>query len=170
LYSSISDETLMHIARTIGGDEGVEIIKVLRDVEDITVEDLSAKTGIQINMVRKLLYKFYNHSLVTSRRFRDKETGWFIFQWRLQPELIEAFITGMKQKILKKLQARLEYELQHEFYHCGSPTCPRVTFEDAMETVFRCPVCNEPLRPVDNSAAIRFLKQKIAEIEEELNG
>jgi len=169
LYSSVSDETLNLIARVLGGDEGVEIIKVLGDVEDITVEELSGRTEIQINTVRKLLYKFYNHSLVSSRRFRDKETGWFIFQWRLQPELLEAFVQGMKQKILRKLQARLEYELQHEFYHCGLPTCLKVTFEDAMETIFHCPVCNGTLRPIDNSAAIRFLEQKIAEMEEELN-
>ena len=169
MYSNVSDETLIDIARALGGEEGVEIIKTLRGVEDITVEELTNKTGIQINTVRKLLYKFYNHSLVTSRRFRDKETGWFIFQWRLQPEFIEAFVQGIKQKILRKLQTRLEYELQHEFYHCGSPKCPRITFEEAMETVFHCPMCNDTLKPVDNSSAVRFLKKKIAEIEEELN-
>ena len=146
------------------------IINAIKDVEEITVEELAEKTGIQINRVRRILYKFYNHSLVTSRRFRDKETGWFIFQWRLQPQLIEAFVTGMKQKILRKLQARLEYELDHEFYHCGNQTCPRVTFEDAMDTVFNCPVCGEPLRPVDNELTIAFLERKIAEIEGELSG
>ncbi len=170
MYSSVSDETLDQIAMILGGEEGVFIINVIKDVEEITVEELAEKTGIQINDVRRILYKFYNHSLVTSRRFRDKETGWFIFQWRLQPELIEAFVTGMKQKILRKLQARLEYELQHEFYHCGNQTCPRVTFEDAMDTVFNCPVCGEPLRPVDNEATVVFLERKIAEIEGELSG
>ena len=169
MYRSVSDETLMHIARTIGGDEGVEIIEALKDADEITAENLSNKTEIRINTVRKLLYKFYNHSLVTYRRFRDKETSWFIFQWRLRPELIEAFIQGIKQKILKKLQIRLEHELQHVFYHCGSQTCPKITFEEAMETVFRCPDCNESLMPVDNSATIRFLSRKIAKIEEELN-
>lgn len=170
MYSSVSDETLDQIAQILGGEKGVVIINAIKDVEEITVEELAEKTGIQINEVRRILYKFYNHSLVTSRRFRDKETGWFIFQWRLQPELIEAFVTGMKQKILRKLQARLEYELDHEFYHCGNQTCPRVTFEDAMDTVFNCPVCGEPLRPVDNEATVAFLERKIAEIEGELGG
>ena len=68
-----------------------------------------------------------------------------------------------------KLHARLDYELGHEFYHCGSSSCPNITFEDAMETVFHCPMCNEPLKPVDNSASICFLKRKIAELEEELD-
>ena len=170
MFSSVSDETLNQIARILGGEEGVAIINAIKNVEETTVEELAEKTGIQINNVRRVLYKFYNHSLVTSRRFRDKETGWFIFQWRLQPELIEAFVTGTKQKILKKLQSRLEYELQHEFYHCDNPTCPRITFEDAMDTVFSCPVCGEPLRPVENEATVAFLEKKIAEIEGELNG
>ncbi len=168
MYSSVSDKTLYTIARVLGGEEGVKIIGALKDNGDVTVEELAAKTEIQMNMVRKLLYKFYNHSLVTSRRFRDKETGWFIFQWRLQPELVEAYVQGMKQKILKKLQTRLEYEQTHEFYHCGNPTCPKTTFETAMETVFHCPYCDEPLRRVENGPIVEFLERKIAEIEGEL--
>lgn len=170
LYSSVSDETLDQIAFILGGEEGVQIIDIIKGVEEITVEEIAEKTEIQINMVRKVLYKFYNHSLVTSRRFRDKETGWFIFQWRLQPNLIEAYVTGMKQKILRKLQSRLGYELQHEFYHCGNPECSRITFEDAMDTVFNCPVCGEALKPLDNEGSIDFLERKIGEIERELSG
>ena len=168
MYSSVSDETLNEIAYILGGEEGITILNMIKNVDEITVEEIAEKTDIQINTVRKILYKFYNHSLVTSRRFRDKDTGWFIFQWRLQPELIEAFVTSMKQKILKKLDSRREYELDHEFYHCGNPECPRITFEDAMDTVFNCPVCGQPLKPINNDATLDFLDDKIKEIEEEL--
>lgn len=170
MYSSVSEETLNEIAYILGGEEGVTIINMIKDVEEITVEEIAEKTEIQINTVRKILYKFYNHSLVTSRRFRDKDTGWFIFQWRLQPELVEAFVTGMKSKILKKLKSRIDYELKHEFYHCGNPECPRITFEDAMDTVFNCPVCGNPLKPQNNDAIIDFLEEKIRDIEGELEG
>jgi len=165
---TVSDDTLYSIANVLGGEQGVEVIKILKEKQDITVEDISAATNIQINDVRKLLYKFYNHSLVTSKRFRDKETGWFIFQWRLQPELVEAYIHGMKQKILKKLETRLEFERLHEFYHCGNLTCPKTTFEVAMETVFRCPTCGEPLQRLDNVEIVEFLEKKIEEIKGEL--
>ena len=165
---TVSDDTLYSIANVLGGEQGVEVIKILKEKQDITVEDISAATNIQINDVRKLLYKFYNHSLVTSKRFRDKETGWFIFQWRLQPELVEAYIHGMKQKILKKLETRLEFERLHEFYHCGNPTCPKTTFEVAMETAFRCQNCGEPLQRLDNVEIVEFLEKKIEEIKGEL--
>jgi len=165
---TVNKETLENIARVLGGDDGVKIIELLSEKDNITVEEIAEETEIQINDVRKLLYRFYNHSLVTNRRFRDKETGWFIFQWSLQPELIEAYVQGTKQKILRKLETRLEYESQHEFYHCGNPQCPNTTFEEAMETVFRCPYCNEPLHRVDNTPVIEFLEKKIEEIKEEL--
>lgn len=168
LYSNVSDETVDEIAMILGGEEGVMIIDTIRNVKEITVEEIAEQTEIQINQVRKILYRFYNHSLVTSRRFRDKETGWFIFQWTLQQDLIEAFLTGMKQKILRKLKARLRHELDHEFYRCESGECPRITFEEAMDSVFNCPVCGEPTKPMDNEVYIDFLDAKIAEIEGEL--
>jgi transcription initiation factor TFIIE subunit alpha len=164
----VSNETLYEIAHVLGGEDGIAIIKALEGDQDITVEEISQKTEIQINEVRKLLYKFHYHSLVTSRRFRDKETGWFIFQWRLQPELVEAYVQGMKHKILRKLEERLEYELQHEFYYCGKPTCLKITFEEAMDTVFNCPICEAPLKRIDNQSIIEFLEKKIKEIKEEL--
>ncbi len=166
---TFNEETLINIARVLGGDDGVRIIGILSEHRNITVEELAETTEIQINDVRKLLYRFYNHSLVTNRRFRDKETGWFIFQWSLQPELVEAYVTSIKQKILRKLESRLDYELMHEFYHCGNPQCPNTTFEVAMDTVFHCPHCNESLHRVDNNPIIEFLEKKIAEIKEELD-
>ena len=166
---TVNEETLINIARVLGGDDGVRIIGILSEHKNITVEELAETTGIQINDVRKLLYRFYNHSLITNRRFRDKETGWFIFQWSLQPELVEAYVTSTKQKILRKLESRLEYELSHEFYHCSNPQCPNTTFEVAMDTVFHCPQCNESLHRVDNNPVIEFLEKKIAEIKEELD-
>ena len=165
---TVNEETLHNIAKVLGGDDGVKIIEVLQERENITVEELTEITGIEINDVRKLLYRFYNHSLVTNRRFRDKETGWFIFQWSLQPELVEAYVHSIKQKILRKLETRLEYELTHEFYHCGNPQCPNTTFEVAMDTVFHCPYCNDPLHRFDNTPVIEFLEKKITEIKEEL--
>jgi transcription initiation factor TFIIE subunit alpha len=167
---TVNEETLYNIAKVLGGEDGVKIIEILNRRENITVEELAELTDIQINDVRKLLYRFYNHSLVTNRRFRDKETGWFIFQWSLQPELVEAYVHSIKQKILRKLETRLEYELTHEFYHCGNLQCPNTTFEVAMDTVFYCPYCNEPLHRKENTPVIEFLEKKITEIKEELEG
>lgn len=169
MYPNINDEVLYTIAEMIGGEEAVLIVKEMSGSKEVTVEELANKTEIRVNTVRKVLYKLYNHSLVTSRRFRDPETGWFIFQWKLQPELMGGFVQNMKQKILKKLQIRLEHERSHKFYHCGNPDCPKVSFEDAMESIFHCPKCDGVLRAFDNRKIVEVLEREIKKIEKELD-
>jgi len=168
LDTYVSEETLIKVAKLFGGEEGARIMEVLKEGGEVTVEEISSRTNINVNDVRRFLYKLYNHSLVTSRRFRDPETGWFIFYWRLQPELIGGFIQSLKKKILRNLEARLEYERSHEFYHCYKVGCPIVTFEEAMELMFRCPTCGKPLRRYDNTKIIRVLEKKIKQLREEL--
>lgn len=168
--SSVSRDVLIKVARIIGGEEAVKIIDVLSQADEMTEEDIVAKTGVKLNDVRKVLYRLYEHSLVGLRRTRDKDTGWFIFYWRVQTDQIEGFLIGQKKKVLEKLEARLEYEKNHDFYYCYTPGCRRVTFEEATEYIFRCPVCSKPLTHYDNSRIIEALSRKIERIKSELNG
>jgi len=169
VFTNIDDEVLHAVAKTLGGEEAVTIVKAMSDGKEITVEELALKTRIHVNTVRKVLYKLYNHSLVNSRRFRDSETGWFIFQWSLQQELVEGFVQSMKRKILKKLQDRLDYERNHQFYHCGKPEDPKLSFEQAMEQVFHCPKCGEVVHFYDNHQIVEVLEDRIRRIEGELS-
>ena len=169
LQASVNDRILYAIASIVGGEGAEAVVKEMSDGKEITVENLALKTGIQINQVRKILYRLYSRSLVTSKRFRDPETGWFIFQWKLQPELVEGFVQSTKQKILRRLQARLDFEKGRQFYHCGNDDCPKLSFDEAMESVFHCPKCDRILRPYDNDAIIGALEKKISEIQGELN-
>jgi len=159
----------MRIARFFGGEDAVKVIRVLKEVDEIKDEDLALKSGVRLNSVRKILYKLYDHSLVNLREARDKDTGWVVFYWRLQPDQIEGFILNQKRRILEKLEARLEYEKSHDFYYCYTPGCRRIPFEEAVEHLFRCPNCNKPLVHYDNSKIIKALSRKIEELRKELN-
>jgi hypothetical protein len=44
LYSSVSDETLDQIAFILGGEEGVVIMNAVKEVEEITVEEIAEET------------------------------------------------------------------------------------------------------------------------------
>ncbi|MEM2876210.1 MAG: transcription factor, partial [Candidatus Bathyarchaeia archaeon] len=134
----VDNETLTKLAEVIGGEEAVKIINILKDVDEITDEEIVDKTGIKLNDVRKILYKLYDHSIVSLRRNRDKKTGWFIFHWKVQRSQIEGYIKNLKLRVLEKLETRLDYERSHDFYHCGNPECEKVSFEEAMENLFRC--------------------------------
>jgi len=164
----IDDETLNKVAHVFGSDDAVKVIDILREVEEITDDEIANKTGIRLNFVRKILYKLYDHSLVALRRSRDESTGWFIFHWRLQPDQLEGFIQNQKRRILDKLGMRLRYEKNHDFYYCYTPGCKRIPFEDAMEVVFKCPICTKPLMHYDNGKLVEALNTKIERLRKEL--
>jgi transcription initiation factor TFIIE subunit alpha len=149
----------------IGGEDAVKIILYLKNVGKATNDQILAETEIPLNEIRKILFKLYNYSIVQCDRLRDKETRWFIFNWRFQPDQIEGFITNMKKRVLGILKTRLAYEENNDFYYCGTEECTKYAFEEAMELVFRCPTCGKPLQHYDNQEVIQSLKDRITKIE-----
>ena len=159
----MDDETLQKVA-ALFGEDAVRIVETLQGVNEITDIEIADKTQIRLNLVRKALYRLYDHYLVALRQSRDKETGWFIFNWRLQPDQLEGFILNQKRRVLEKLEIRLEYEKSHEFYTCQTPGCRRFTFEEAFELLFKCPSCNKPMMHFNNSRLVEILTRKIEQI------
>lgn len=165
---AVTDDVLGKVAMVIGGEDAVKVVMALKDLKEATDDQLLSKTEMKLNDIRKMLFKLYNYSIVQCDRSRDKDTGWFIFRWRLQPDQVEGFIKNQKKRIRRILKTRLQYEESNDFYYCGTPGCNKVAFEDAVELVFRCPTCGEPLQHYDNSALIKTLKDKIGQLEKEV--
>ena len=168
MLSTIDDATLMKVAAALGEEEAVKLIESLKTTEETTDDEIATKTGIRLNSVRKILYKLYDHSLVSLRRTRDPKTGWFIFHWRLQPDQLEGFILSQKRRVLEKLSVRLEYERNHDFYYCNTAGCKRVPFEEAVELVFHCGTCGKPLAHSDNGKIVANLTVKVDQLRKEL--
>ncbi|MCW4006487.1 MAG: transcription factor [Candidatus Bathyarchaeota archaeon] len=168
MLSTIDDATLMKVAASLGEEEAVQLIEYLKAKDEITDDEIANSTGIRLNSVRKILYKLYDHSLVSLRRTRDPKTGWFIFHWKLQPDQLEGFILSQKRRVLEKLTVRLEYESTHDFYYCDTPECKRVPFEDAVELVFHCNVCGKPLSHFENQQMVESLGAKVEQLRKEL--
>ena len=168
MLSFVDDKTLEKVAEAFGDEEAVRIIEALKEVGETTDDQIATQTGIRLNSVRKILYKLYDHSLVGLRRSRDKNTGWFIFHWRLQLDQLEGFILNQKRRVLEKLEARLRYEQNHEFYYCHTMGCRRIPFGEAMELVFQCPTCNKPLMHFENGKIVSVLTKKVEQLRKEL--
>jgi transcription initiation factor TFIIE subunit alpha len=168
MLSTIDDATLMKVATAMGEEEAVKLIEHLKNVDEITDDEIANKTGIRLNIVRKILYKLYDHSLVSLRRTRDPKTGWFIFHWKLQPNQLEGFILSQKRRVLEKLNVRLEYEKNHDFYYCNTSGCKRVPFEEAVELVFHCSTCGKSLAHYGNEKIVLRLAQKVEQLRKEL--
>jgi transcription initiation factor TFIIE subunit alpha len=159
----VDDETLKKVA-ALFGEDAVRVVEVLKGVHEISDNEIADKTQMHLKMVRKALYRLYDHSLLALRQYRNKETGWFVFNWRLQPDQMEGFIVNQKRRVLEKLETRLEYEKSHEFYTCQTPGCKRFPFEEAFELLFKCPACNKPMLHINNELIVKTLTGKIEEI------
>jgi transcription initiation factor TFIIE subunit alpha len=168
MLSNIDDLTLLKVAGALGEQEATKLIDILKESEEITDDEIANKTGIRLNFVRKILYKLYDHSLVSLRRTRDPKTGWFIFHWKLQPDQLEGFVLSQKRRVLEKLNTRLEYEKNHDFFYCYTPGCKRVPFEEAVELVFKCSGCGKPLMHYENDKLVQSLTKKVEMLRKEL--
>ncbi|MFX0035275.1 MAG: transcription factor [Candidatus Hermodarchaeota archaeon] len=166
----------------IGGDVAIYVGEELlnSESEDITDEDITenvkdriAGTDIdfepddsetlKLNTVRKTLYKLYSEKLAQFRRIRDKSTGWFIYYWWHEFDLLEEIIIEKKKLTDTKLRDRLQFEENNYFFICKNCKDSNIkyNFEEAFELNFRCPECGGPLEAQDNQAIIEFLKNKI---------
>ncbi len=168
MLSNIDGATLVKVAEAFGEEEAAKLIDILKNSEETTDDEIANKTSIRLNSVRKILYKLYDHSLVSLRRTRDPKTGWFIFHWRLQPDQLEGFIMSRKRQVLEKLDIRLEYEKNHDFFYCHTPGCKRIPFEEAVEVVFKCPTCGKPLMHYENAKILDVLSKRVDMLRKEI--
>lgn len=166
----------------IGGDVAIEVgIELIEsENEDITDEEITenikeriSESGVdyepddeeilKLNTVRKTLYKLYSAKLAQFRRIRDKSTGWFIYYWWHEFDLLEEILLEKKNLLQRKLRDRLDHEEQNYFFLCQDPDHSKIKyrFEEAFDLNFRCPECGNPLEAQDNKQIIQFLKEKI---------
>ena len=162
------EDPFVRISAMIGGDEYLKVARSLLKAEDSTDEEIASSTGLRINMVRKVLYDLFGKSLITGIRVKDERKGWFVYRWRSRREEVENFIEKQKKKIGERLQQRLDYENSSEFYHCGNEDCARVTFEDALEGMFKCPSCGKVLNLKKNEKAKKAFAKKIDLIKKDM--
>ncbi|MHA1410700.1 MAG: transcription factor E [Candidatus Odinarchaeia archaeon] len=164
----VREKIFNNIVEELDSDLDMNIVNLLSEDEEITDEELSQKTGLKLNLVRKILYKLYDSHLASYRRVRDKNTGWFIYYWKLNPEKIYDVAKKRKLSVLKRLEERLNFEKNHQFYYCENDDSIRLTFEEAMEAAFKCPHCDGMLVFRDNSDIIRVLSEKINDLKANL--
>ncbi len=164
------NDVFVSVVEELVGEDAVRVAIALSKRKEATDEEISQETGIKLNDVRKILYKLHNFNLATYRRIRDDNTGWFTYFWKINKERIYDLIKSRKKLVLEKLKERLEYEKSKMFFYCPNDGDTRLTFEEAMESSFKCPKCGNMLQHFDNSEIIKVLEEKIKELEKEING
>ena len=162
----MGSELLNSETKDITDEDITEKIKEkIKDTEiDLEPDD---KEVLKLNSVRKTLYKLYSEKLAQFRRIRDKSTGWFIYYWWHEFDLLEEILIEKKNMLDSKLRERLNFEESNYFFFCAScqDKNKKYNFDEAFELNFRCPDCGSPLEAQDNKQIIGFLKNKIAIIQ-----
>jgi transcription initiation factor TFIIE subunit alpha len=160
-------QTLLSMIEDTAGPEVRKVAILLMDQKDETTDELIAEElDVKLDEVRKALYKLLDLEIASFRRMRDKNTGWFIYFWKLHPERITEVVIKKQKAVHFKILERLQFEQENMFFSCGSKTCHRKTFAEAMELDFVCDKCDGRLMDFDNSKIIHVLKLKAEEIEE----
>jgi len=159
-------ELLNSESKDITDEDITENIKENIDGKDIDFEPGDSEI-LKLNTVRKTLYKLYSEKLAQFRRIRDKSTGWFIYYWWHEFDLLEEILLEKKKLIETKLRDRLQFEENNYFFICKNcqNSNMKYNFDEAFELNFRCPDCGDALEAQDNQAIIEFLKNKIVVIQ-----
>jgi transcription initiation factor TFIIE subunit alpha len=122
---SILDEEFIKMAPFFGGEEALTIVKTLMKLNEATDEQIANESTIRLNTIRKVLYKLYDHALVSAKRVQDEKTGWYIFYWKLQPDQLDAFIRNRKRRTREKLKSRGRDGVHLQMYPLRSTTQER---------------------------------------------
>jgi len=121
----------------IAGEEGLEILELLKNKDNISEFELSEKLRLTINQVRNILYRFDKYGLVSSTRKKDRKKGWYIYYWTFNWYKAEDLVISLKKEKLKRYKSLLKQEKSTPFYVCPKKHI-RLSFEKAAESQFQC--------------------------------
>ena len=151
------------LTNVVEDEDNLPIVQSLIDGIE-TDEEIANKTGIKLNIVRKILYRLYDMGLASYKRSKDPETQWFTYSWKFEKEEVINHIIRDSENYLKMLNDELEREENNMFFICPQGHV-RLDFDEATDYEFLCPVCGEELEFQDNSDIIKQLKEDIKMVE-----
>ena len=164
----INDPLVKTLLTNIVEDESnLPIVEALNNGIE-TDEEIANKTGIKLNIVRKILYRLYDMGLASYKRSKDPETQWFTYSWKFEKDEVINRIQKDSQKYLSMLNEELEREENNMFFVCPLGHV-RLDFDESSDYEFICPACGEELEFQDNAETIEQIKEDIKMVESNFN-
>ena len=87
------------LTNVVEDESNLPIIQSLIDGIE-TDEEIAKKTGIKLNIVRKILYRLYDMGLASYKRSKDPETQWFTYTWKFDKE---EYVEKIRKNRIKRL-------------------------------------------------------------------
>src|SRR3989344_8168818 len=113
------DVNILHeLIRDIAGRNAEPIADILRNRDEVNEYKIAEKLKITVNQVRNILYKLFDKSIVTFRRKKDNQKGWYIYFWSLNvPKALIQFIS-IKEKEIEDVKNQINNLETRHYYSC----------------------------------------------------
>lgn len=157
------DDVVMQVV----GEDVLPLVKVLKNKKNVSEFKLASSIRREINMTRNMLYRLYDHNLVSFMRKKDKKKGWYIYYWTFNLKRVKYLTENLKKQRIERLTERLEREQSTQFFSCPTP-CIRLSFEQATDFEYKCPECGQLLHQEDNTNKIAEIKAEITQLHKDL--
>ena len=164
--SKITNKKIFELVGEVVGDDAVRVVEYLKDRQNISEFKIAEKTNSEIHMIRNILYRLHNQHLVTYKRKKDRQKGWYISYWTFNKRRVKDLVSHLKIQKISRFKERLEKEEKNRgFFFLCKNACVRMDFDQATEYEFKCPECGTLLDQHDNTKTIETLREKIKELE-----
>ena len=65
----------------VAGEDVVPLVQSLKNKKNVSEFKLAENINKEVNVARNMLYRLYDHNLVSFIRRKDKKKGWYIYYW-----------------------------------------------------------------------------------------
>ncbi len=163
----LTKNVIFDVASEVAGNDVMPLVRLLDTKKDISEIRLAKKIGVEVNIIRGMLYKLYYNNLVCFCKRKDNKTGWYVYHWYLNARRLKYMFKTVRLSKINKLRERLMREENEKYFHCNDK-CIRLNFDQAMDFRFQCPECGTLLEMENNGCRIKTLKSEIKLLEKEL--
>jgi len=163
----LSPKEIDTIISQVAGEDVLKLVKSLKNKKNVSEFKIAESIKQEINLTRNMLYRLYDHNLVSFIRKKDKKKGWYIYYWTFNPTRVKDVIRNIKKKRLDVLKERLAREDSSQFYLCKNK-CIRLDFEQSTDFEFKCPECGLLLNLEDNTKKKQEIIKEIDTLKKEL--
>lgn len=155
-----SRSTVEKVMKEVFGQEILPVTKLLNQNEEISELKLADKLKVEVNEARRSLYKLYQENLVSFKRKKDNEHGWYTYYWSFNYQMLYTLLDKTMNSRLNRLHTRLSAEKDTHYFSC----CLRLDIASAMTYNFKCPECGSIMQPDDNTHKIIEIEENIKDI------
>ncbi len=163
----LTKNLIFDVISEVVGDDVLPLVKLLHPKKDVSEIRLAKKIGVEVNIIRGMLYRLHYDNLVCFSKRKDIKTGWYVYHWYLNTKRVKDMFKRVKIDKISKLKERLVREENENFFNCEDQ-CIRLNFDQAIDFKFQCPECGCLLQMENNGCKIDKLKNQIVFLEQEL--